>query len=115
MVSSPIIQYYYTQFIGDAVLIPTIKATPNFEGIAVIDSDPYIPNGGGANWYTNQNNFFRQIRNFVIDLTSLPSNTGAGVWICGPLIVSGCTDNLSDSLAGCSSYQSAKYPIRDGS
>ena len=79
MVSSPIIQYYYTQFIGDALSIPTIKATPAFQGIAVIDSDPYIPNGNGANWYTNQNNFFRQIRNFVIDLTSLPMNTGAGV------------------------------------
>jgi glucan 1,3-beta-glucosidase len=79
MVSSPIIQYYYTQFIGDANSIPTIKATATFQGIAVIDSDPYIPNGNGANWYTNQNNFFRQIRNFVIDLTSLPMNTGAGV------------------------------------
>jgi len=79
MVSSPIIQYYYTQFIGDATSIPTIKATATFQGIAVIDSDPYIPNGNGANWYTNQNNFFRQIRNLVIDLTSLPMNTGAGV------------------------------------
>lgn len=85
MVSSPIIQYYYTQFIGDAISIPTIKAMPNFQGIAVIDSDPYIPNGGGANWYTNQNNFFRQIRNFVIDLTSLSSNTGTGVRISDPL------------------------------
>lgn len=79
MISAPIIQYYYTQFIGDALTIPTIKATAAFEGIAMIDSDPYIPNGNGANWYTNQNNFFRQIRNFVIDLTSIPMNSGAGI------------------------------------
>lgn len=76
-VSRPIIQYYYTQLIGDAVNIPTIKSTANFEGIAVIDSDPYLP--GGANWYTNQNNFFRQIRNFKIDLTGQPKTTGTGI------------------------------------
>lgn len=79
MVSAPIVQFYYTQFIGDAVSIPTIKATAGFAGIAMIDSDPYIPNGGGANWYTNQNNFFRQVRNFVIDLTNMPMSTGAGI------------------------------------
>jgi glucan 1,3-beta-glucosidase len=104
MVSSPIIQYYYTQFIGDAISIPTIKATATFQGIAVIDSDPYIPNGGGANWYTNQNNFFRQIRNFVIDLTSLPSNTGTGVRSLIRLLVPARANILADSLAGGSSY-----------
>ncbi|KAJ2974305.1 hypothetical protein NQ176_g6131 [Zarea fungicola] len=77
VVSSPIIQYYYTQFIGDAVTVPTLKATANFQGIAVIDSDPYA--AGGVNWYTNQNNFFRQIRNFVIDLTAQPKTTGTGI------------------------------------
>lgn len=77
MVSSPIIQYYYTQFIGDALTIPTIKASSDFQGIAVIDSDPY--GDGGVNWYTNQNNFYRQVRNFVIDLTGLSMSTGAGI------------------------------------
>ncbi|KAL9131334.1 MAG: hypothetical protein Q9217_000713 [Psora testacea] len=77
LVSAPIIQYYYTQFVGDAVTLPTIKASPNFQGIAVIDSDPYAD--GGVNWYTNQNNFFRQVRNFVIDLTAMPATAGAGI------------------------------------
>ncbi|KAL9099475.1 MAG: hypothetical protein Q9163_005026 [Psora crenata] len=77
VVSTPIIQYYYTQFVGDAVTLPTIKASPNFQGIAVIDSDPYTD--GGVNWYTNQNNFFRQVRNFIIDLTALPATTGTGI------------------------------------
>lgn len=77
VVSKPLIQLYYTQFIGDAISLPTIKAAASFQGIAVIDSDPY--EDGGANWYTNQNNFFRQIRNFVIDLTDMPANIGAGI------------------------------------
>ncbi|KAL9011244.1 MAG: hypothetical protein Q9173_003896 [Seirophora scorigena] len=77
MVSKPLIQLYYTQFVGDAVNIPTIKATPSFKGMAVIDADPYTE--GGDNWYTNQNNFFRQIRNLVIDLTAMPASAGAGI------------------------------------
>lgn len=77
LVSKPLIQYYYTQFVGDAVTPPTLKAAASFSGIAVIDSDPYESNG--ANWYTNQNNFFRQVRNFVIDLTAMPATSGAGI------------------------------------
>ena len=77
LVSKPLIQYYYTQFIGDAITPPTLKAAANFVGVAVIDSDPYTDTG--ASWYTNQNNFFRQIRNFVIDLTSVPPSAGAGI------------------------------------
>ncbi|GAM87366.1 hypothetical protein ANO11243_053900 [Dothideomycetidae sp. 11243] len=77
LVSAPIIQYYYTQLVGDAITPPTLKAAPNFVGMAVIDSDPYT--NTGANWYTNQNNFFRQVRNFVIDLTAMPQTSGAGI------------------------------------
>lgn len=77
VVSKPIIQLYYTQLVGDAVNPPTLKASAGFEGMAVIDADPYESNG--ANWWVNQNNFFRQIRNFVIDLTAMPPNIGAGI------------------------------------
>ncbi|KAL8715457.1 MAG: hypothetical protein Q9220_000791 [cf. Caloplaca sp. 1 TL-2023] len=77
LVSKPLVQLYYTQFVGDAINLPTIKAAPSFKGIAVIDSDPYAD--GGASWYTNQNNFFRQVRNFVIDLTAMPATAGAGI------------------------------------
>lgn len=76
-VSKPITQLYMTQFIGDATNLPIIKALPNFKGMAVIDSDPY--NDDGSNWYINQNNFYRQIRNFVIDLTALGQGQGAGI------------------------------------
>ena len=76
IVSKPIIQYYYTQFVGDAVKLPVLKASKAFQGMAVIDTDPYE---GEINWYTNQNNFFRQTRNFVIDLTGMPASNGAGI------------------------------------
>ena len=76
VVSAPIVQLYYTQFVGDAVDVPTLKAAAGFVGIAVIDSDPY---DSGNNWYTNQNNFYRQVRNFIIDLTAMPQSAGAGI------------------------------------
>lgn len=63
--------------VGDAINIPTLKAAAGFQGIAVIDSDPYEDDG--SNWYTNQNNFFRSVRNFVIDLTAMPQSSGAGI------------------------------------
>ncbi|KII89977.1 glycoside hydrolase family 55 protein [Plicaturopsis crispa FD-325 SS-3] len=77
LVSKPLIAYYYTQMIGDAKTPPTLRASPNFVGIAVIDADPYIDGGYGAQWYANQNNFFRSVRNLVIDLTRMPSASSA--------------------------------------
>lgn len=65
-------RYYYTQFVGDPNNKPVIKGDASFSGIALIDNDPYIPGGNGAQWYANQNQFYRQIRNFVIDLTAMP-------------------------------------------
>lgn len=40
LVSKPLNQFYYTQMIGDATNLPTIKAAANFQGMAVIDADP---------------------------------------------------------------------------
>jgi hypothetical protein len=48
LISAPLVQLYYTQFVGDAVSVPTIKASAGFQGIALIDSDPYAD--GGVNW-----------------------------------------------------------------
>ncbi|KAI1159223.1 pectate lyase superfamily protein-domain-containing protein [Nemania serpens] len=75
MICTPIIQLYYTQFIGDALNPPTIIGCPTFQGIALIDTDPYIPGGAGSEWFVNQNQFFRHIRNFVFDLTEMPNET----------------------------------------
>ncbi|KAF3769527.1 family 55 glycoside hydrolase [Cryphonectria parasitica EP155] len=75
LVSTPVIQYYFTQLIGDATNPPTLKASAAFTGMAVIDSDPYEDDG--SNWWVNQNNFFRQVRNFEIDITAQPVTEGA--------------------------------------
>ncbi|KAJ8093122.1 hypothetical protein PM082_020607 [Marasmius tenuissimus] len=81
LVSAPIIAYYYTQLVGDAKSPPTLLASASFDGMAVIDADPYIPGGGGAQWYTNQNNFFRSVRNFVIDVRRVPATKSQGTGI----------------------------------
>ncbi|TMW62332.1 hypothetical protein Poli38472_009825 [Pythium oligandrum] len=74
VVSRPIIAYYFSQLVGDPNNKPVLKAAANFAGIAVVDSDPYL--AGGANWYGNTNNFYRGVRNFVIDLRATASGTG---------------------------------------
>ncbi|TRX94651.1 hypothetical protein FHL15_004423 [Xylaria flabelliformis] len=74
-ICSPVIQYYYTQFIGDPNDMPIIKGCDEFQGIALFDVDPYIPGGSGSQWYINQNQFFRQIRNFRFDLKNMPEST----------------------------------------
>ncbi|KAI1812912.1 pectin lyase fold/virulence factor [Poronia punctata] len=74
-ICSPVIQYYYTQFVGDPNDMPVIKGCDEFEGIALFDVDPYIPGASGQQWYINQNQFFRQIRNFRFDLKDMPEST----------------------------------------
>ncbi|KAF9259881.1 exo-beta-1,3-glucanase [Marasmius fiardii PR-910] len=81
LVSAPITPYYYTQLVGDARSPPTLLASASFTGMAVIDADPYIPGGGGAQWFTNQNNFLRTVRNFVIDVRRVPATNSQGTGI----------------------------------
>lgn len=77
-ISSPIIQYYYTVFVGNPTSPPTIVGASDFNGMALIDTDVYLPDGNGAEWWTNQNNFYRQIRNFVLDMTEMPERVEQG-------------------------------------
>lgn len=79
LVSSPIIQYYHTQFVGNAITHPVLKGSANFSGIAIVDNDVYIPNGNGAEWYINQSNFLRQIRNIDFDLTAMKNSNRQGI------------------------------------
>ncbi|KAI0408599.1 glycoside hydrolase family 55 protein [Xylaria palmicola] len=79
LVKKPIVQTYYTQFVGDALNVPTIKGSADFVGMGVIDANPYDYTTGqdpAPNWYINQNNFFRQVRNFIIDMTEMPTGIG---------------------------------------
>ncbi|KAF8516954.1 exo-beta-1,3-glucanase [Hysterangium stoloniferum] len=77
LVSAPIVAWYYTAIVGDPKNLPVLLADPSFVGIAVIDANPYIPLGYGKQWYINQNNFFRSVRNFIIDLRQMPPKSGA--------------------------------------
>ncbi|KAF9255646.1 pectin lyase-like protein [Marasmius fiardii PR-910] len=81
LVSAPLIAYYYTQLVGDARELPTIVASKDFTGAAMLTLDPYIPGGNGAQWYVNQNNFFRSVRNFEIDLRQVPAASQSGTGI----------------------------------
>ncbi|KAI3333006.1 pectate lyase superfamily protein-domain-containing protein [Ustulina deusta] len=71
LISTPIIQYYYTQFVGNPNNRAVIKGTFNFTGIALVDSNVYITGGNGDEGYINQSNFYRQIRNLEFDMTGM--------------------------------------------
>ncbi|KAJ5593902.1 CAZyme family GH55 [Penicillium hispanicum] len=75
VISTSIIDYYFTQLIGNPNSIPVIKATSGFTGLGLIDGDQY-QNSGNQGW-TSTNVFFRQIRNLKLDLTSIPASSSA--------------------------------------
>lgn len=75
VVSSSIVSYYSTNLIGNPNNLPVLKATPGFTGFGVIDGAQY--QSGGVLPYGATNIFWRQVRNFVIDLTAVPATTEA--------------------------------------
>lgn len=77
VVSQSIIDYYYTQLIGNPNCLPVLLPTANFTGFGVIDGDPYGNYGPANNYrpYGPTNIFWRQIRNFVIDMRGVPATS----------------------------------------
>lgn len=75
LISSSIIDYYFTQLIGNPNSIPVIKATSGFTGLGLIDGDQYQSDGNQG--WGSTNVFFRQIRNLKLDLTSIPASSAA--------------------------------------
>ena len=71
LISSSIIDYYYTQLIGNPNCLPTIVGSYNFTGLGLIDGDPYQLDVDGDLLYEATNVFWRQVRNFVIDMTRI--------------------------------------------
>jgi glucan 1,3-beta-glucosidase len=74
LLSSSILDFYLTQLIGNPSSPPTLKAMASFQGFGIIDADVYFTEN--LNWVST-NVFLRQVRNFVFDLTSMPSNKPA--------------------------------------
>ncbi|KAL2264533.1 hypothetical protein VTJ83DRAFT_7043 [Remersonia thermophila] len=68
-VSAPIIDYYYTQLIGNPGCLPVLKASADFQGRWLLDTNPYGANG--LAWGAT-NVFWRQVANLVIDITDIP-------------------------------------------
>ncbi|GAT20988.1 hypothetical protein RIB2604_00900080 [Aspergillus luchuensis] len=64
LVSSPVIQYYNTQLLGDPTNLPTILAASSFVGLGVITSDVYV--GDSEEW------------NFKMDIT----RTDQSAYVC---------------------------------
>lgn len=74
MINGSIIDYYYTQLIGNPNCLPTIRAFATFAGgLGLIDGDQY--QAGGALGFGATNVFWRQIRNFIIDMTLIPATS----------------------------------------
>ncbi|KAH9209807.1 pectate lyase superfamily protein-domain-containing protein [Leptodontidium sp. 2 PMI_412] len=84
LISSTIAMPFGTQVIGDAINRPTLLASPKFVGLGVLSTDEYTGGGTGTDgldqeYFVNTANFYRQIRNVVIDITNIqtPPATGA--------------------------------------
>jgi glucan 1,3-beta-glucosidase len=74
IISTPIVDYYYTQLVGNANCLPVLKASSGFVGGWMLEGDPYDNSGNLA--YGATNVFWRQVRNFVFDTTAVAPSTG---------------------------------------
>ncbi|EFQ32592.1 glucan 1,3-beta-glucosidase [Colletotrichum graminicola M1.001] len=77
LISGSIIDYFYTQIIGDPNDRPVIKAAADFPTnttLGLLDGNQYGANG--LAWGAT-NVFFRQIRNLVFDTTAIPASAAA--------------------------------------
>ncbi|KAK3337737.1 pectate lyase superfamily protein-domain-containing protein [Cercophora scortea] len=77
LITSPIVDFYYTQIIGDANDMPVVKGSSSFPSDAngLLDADPYL--NGELN-FKSTNVFYRQLRNLIFDTTAI-SGTAIGV------------------------------------
>lgn len=79
LISSPINAAYYSQLVGDPNDLPIIKTAPLFIGLGAIQTDVYVDGGSGGEWYVEQSNFYRQVRNLVIDIADTTTAKMAGL------------------------------------
>ncbi|KAI6841775.1 glycoside hydrolase family 55 protein [Hortaea werneckii] len=112
-VNSSIIDYYYTQLIGNPKCLPVIRPFPLFQGgLGVIDADPYV--AGGNLGFGSTNVFWRQIRNFIIDLTLVP-HTSAITGIHWPTAQATSIQNVQFKMSSAPGTQHQGIFIESGS
>lgn len=68
---------YYSQLVGNPNDLPRIITSKDFVGLGAIQSDVYIPNQKGDEWYIEQSNFYRQVRNFIVDIRQTTTDKAA--------------------------------------
>lgn len=78
-ISSTIPLPFGTQVIGDAIDRPLLIASSSFVGLGVLSTSEYTgggigPDGLDQQWYVNTANFYRQIRNVIIDVRNAPAS-----------------------------------------
>jgi glucan 1,3-beta-glucosidase len=112
LVSSPIVDYYFTQLVGNPNCAPIIKAAADFNGPWVIDGDQY--QGNGQQGFLNTNIFWRQVRNFVFDLTSVPATTNIRA-IHWPTAQATSIQNVVFKLSAASGTQHEGLFVENGS
>lgn len=70
LISSTVPLPFGTQVIGDANDRPRLVASSSFVGLGVLSTDEYTGGAGGTEeWYVNTANFYRQVRNVIIDVS----------------------------------------------
>jgi glucan 1,3-beta-glucosidase len=111
IISTSIIDYYFTQLIGNANNIPILKATAGFVGLGLIDGDQYQSDGNQG--WGSTNVFFRQIRNLKLDLTAIPAGTAA-TGIHWPTGQASSIQNVQIALSAASGTQHQGIFIENG-
>jgi hypothetical protein len=100
--------------LGDPTNVPTIKATAGFQGNGLIDGDKYYGdnNPNNPNWIST-NVFYRQVRNFVLDLTSIPASNGVN-GIHWPTAQATSLQNMVFQMSAASGTQHVGLSIENG-
>ncbi|ORY17961.1 pectate lyase superfamily protein-domain-containing protein [Clohesyomyces aquaticus] len=115
LISASIIDYYYTQIIGNPNCLPTILATSNFSstrGLGLLDGSPY--QSTGKTGFGPTNTFFRQVRNLIFDMTNIPANIAA-TGIHWPTAQATSLQNLAFNMSSANGTQHQGVFIEEGS
>lgn len=101
LVSTAIIDYYYTQIIGNPNCMPVLLASPAWTAgagnIGMIEGDPYTSANLG---FGATDIFYRQIRNIVFDMTMVPRGgaiTGVHWPTAQATSIQNCVFRMSDA------------------
>jgi glucan 1,3-beta-glucosidase len=114
IISGSIIDFFYTQIIGDPTNLPVIKASANFPTsttFGLLDGNRYGANGLA---WPSTNVFFRQVRNLIFDTTAIPAGSNA-VGIHWPSSQATAITNVIFRLSQATGNQHVGLFIEDGS